>query len=229
MNIYDTTYRKYGLSQSQQKIIDLVGNNKKILEIGSSTGYMSKFFTENNCQVDVVEIDQEAVNKAKKYAKKVINLSIEDEKVLKEIKNTYDYILLADVLEHLVKPLEVLKRLEKIASKNTQLIISMPNIASWVVRKQLFFRGDFEYTDSGVLDKTHLHFYTPETLKKLLLESGWSVVELIGTITRLPFEAKLMEIPVISNIYKLFRQKIVERYKNLSYYHFIVVAVKSHK
>lgn len=229
MNIYDKTYKEFGLSETQRKIIELVGNDKKILEVGSSTGYMTKLFFENNCFVDVVEVDKVSAKKAKKYAKKVISLSIEDEKVLKEIENSYDFIILADVLEHLVDPLAILKNLEKITTKNTKLIISMPNIASWVMRKQLFFKGDFDYKESGILDKTHLHFYTPETLKKLLRESGWNVKEVIGTITRLPFEAKLLKLPIISNIYKMFRQKIAEKYKNLSYYHFIVIATKSNR
>lgn len=227
MNIYDKTYKENGLSQTQRKIIDLVGSEMKILEVGSSTGYMTRIFANNNCVVDVIEVDEQATAKAKKYARKIVNMSIEDEKVLNDLDQVYDYIVLADVLEHLVNPSKVLKNLVKVAGKNTKLVISMPNIASWVMRKQLFFQGDFEYQDSGVLDKTHLHFYTPETLKKLLKDSGWNVVELIGTITRLPFEAKFLEFPIISNIYKLFRQKIIEKYKNLSYYHFIVMAVKS--
>ena len=103
----------------------------------------------------------------------------------------------------------------------------MPNIASWVARKQLFFKGDFEYQESGLLDKTHLHFYTIKTLPKFLLENKWKTQELIGTILRLPFEETIRGIPLIGWFFMKFLYKnLSEKYKNLTYYHFLIVASK---
>ena len=218
-NIYENIAMRFGLSPTQLKIIELVGRNKEILEIGSATGYMTKQFVKNGCVVDVVEIDGTAAAKIKRLARKIIRDSIENPAVFKKLNNSYDFIIMADVLEHLINPEQVLKRLLKIAAPHTKLLISLPNIASWTARKQLFFKGDFEYQDSGLLDKTHLHFYTVNTLPKVLSENGWKVLRIIGTITRLPFDKFISKIPFL-------RQKLVEKYKNLSYYHFLTIAHK---
>lgn len=219
MDIYEEIFKKHGLSKTQQGIINLVGLNKTILEIGSSTGYMTNFFLKNNCVVDVVETNKAALAKIPKSVRRVLNHSIEDEKVKKFLAKDYDFIIMADVLEHLVNPQKALRILYQIAPKKCGLIVSLPNIASWVMRKQLFFKGDFAYQTSGLLDKTHLHFFTVNTLPRFLLENGWEVKKLLGTITRLPFGSIVSKVPPL-NTY------LVNKFKNLSYYHFLVVAFR---
>ncbi|MDP3948294.1 MAG: class I SAM-dependent methyltransferase [bacterium] len=226
MNVYEQTFKKYGLSSTQQKILEIIGKEKTVLEIGSSTGYMTRAFLENGCIVDAVEFDQKAMVKLPKDVRKVFGTSIEDEGVYQKLGD-YDFIVMADVLEHLVDPEKVLKELAKVASSVTQLLVSIPNVACWAMRKQLFFEGDFEYQESGLLDKTHLHFYTVNTLPKILLGQGWKVEKIIGTITRLPFEGLAGKIPLVGWIFKkMLYIKLVDRYKNLAYYHFLVVASK---
>lgn len=227
MVIYEQIFKQHGFSETQQQIIDLVGKNKTVLEIGASAGYMTRSFLGNNCTIDVVEIDKNALSKLPKEVRKKINHSIEDQAIKKILSHDYDFIIMADVLEHLINPKQALKVLNEVASKNCCLIVSLPNIASWVMRKQLFFKGDFEYQESGILDKTHLHFYTVNTLPKFLEEFGWKVESIIGSIIRLPFEGFVNKVPIISWIFKkLFYQKIAQKYPNLTYYHFFVTAFK---
>lgn len=227
MIIYEDIFKKYGLSPTQKEILKTVGKDKMVLEIGSSSGYMTKAFLDNDCTVDIVETNKEAVSKIPKRVRKLFNQSIEDEAIYKLLNSGYEYIIMADVLEHLVDPSRVLKKLLKVTHADTKLLISLPNIACWQMRKQLFFKGDFEYQDSGVLDRTHLHFYTYETLPKLLSENGWKIERIIGTVTRLPFEETISRIPILGMILNLLiYKKIVEKYKNLSYYHFLTVAHK---
>ncbi|MBU1000763.1 class I SAM-dependent methyltransferase [Patescibacteria group bacterium] len=247
MNVYEQIFKKYGLSLTQQEILRLAGENrnggnkhgenrqeaclrnKTVLEIGSSSGYMTRAFLENKCIVDVVEFDQKAVAKLPKGVRRIFNLSIEDNKVYSALTD-YDFVIMADVLEHLINPGKVLKKLLKVASFDTKLLISLPNIACWAMRKQLFFKGDFKYKTSGVLDKTHLHFYTVNTLPQLLKVSGWKVDKIIGTVTRLPLEGLISRIPILGWIFrKSIYNKFVDRFKNLSYSHFLVVASKKHE
>lgn len=218
MIVYEQIFKKYGLSPTQQEILKIVGKEKIILEIGPSTGYMTRAFLDNGCTIDVVESSQEAVAKLPKGVRRIFNRSIEEEEIYGALGN-YAFIIMADVLEHLVRPEKVLKKLLKRVSADTKLLISLPNIAGWAMRKQLFFKGDFQYQKSGLLDKTHLHFYTVNTLPKMLLEAGWRVDRMIGTITRLPLEGLVSKIPILY-------QKLVSKYKNLAYYHFLVVASK---
>lgn len=227
MTVYERIFMSHGFSKTQDEILKIVGRQKKILEIGPSSGYMTRAFLDNGCTVDVVEADKEAIAKLPKKVRRKISGSIEDNKIFNLLDKDYDFIILADVLEHLVNPELVLKKLLAIAAPNTKLLISLPNIACWVMRKQLFFQGDFEYQMSGLLDKTHLHFYTVNTLPKLLAESGWKVDKIIGTITRLPFEDAIRKIPILRWIFdKLLYQKLVEKYQNLSYYHFLAISSK---
>lgn len=219
MIVYEEIFKKYGLSLTQQEVLKVVGKDKVVLEIGSSTGYMTKAFLDNNCTVDTVEQDSNAILKLPKKVRKVFHQSIEDIKSFESFSKDYDFIVMADVLEHLVNPETVLTSLLKIVSPNTKLLVSLPNVACWAMRKQLFFKGDFEYQDSGLLDKTHLHFYTVETLPKLLLENGWKVDRVIGTITRLPFERLIKKVPLLYSF-------LVSKYKNLAYYHFLTIASK---
>ncbi len=219
MIVYEQIFKKYGLSPTQQEIIKIVGSEKTVLEIGASTGYMTRAFLDNGCIVDVVEKDQNALKKIPKNVRKKIGQSIEGLRVVSLVAD-YDFIVMADVLEHLVAPEETLKKLLKIPSTDAKLIISLPNIACWAMRKQLFFNGDFEYQESGFLDKTHLHFYTVNTLPKLLGETGWRVDSIIGTITRLPLEGLTGRIPFVYSW-------LVNKYKNLSYYHFVTIASKN--
>lgn len=227
MSVYEQIYKKYGFSATQQEILKLVGSKKIVLEIGSSSGYMTKVFLRNDCVVDVVEVDKNALTKIPKKVRKVIDLSIEDENVWELLSKDYDFIIMADVLEHLVNPEKALKNLLKIAISTTKLLISMPNIASWPMRKQLFFKGDFEYQESGMLDKTHLHFYTTDTLPKLLSENGWKMDKIIGTTAYLPLAQSIGRIPLLGWVFKkIIYTPLVEKYKNLSYFHFLTVSHK---
>ncbi len=226
MIVYEEIFKKYGLSSTQQEILRLVGKNKTILEIGSSSGYMTRAFLNNACIVDVVEFDQKAVLKLPKKVRRILNVSIEDDRIFKSLEK-FDFIIMADVLEHLVNPESVLKRLHEVSSANTKLLISLPNIASWPMRKQLFFKGDFQYQESGLLDRTHLHFYTVNTLPRMLSKNGWKVLEITGTITRLPLEGLIGKFPLFGWFFKKnIYHRVVNKYKNLSYYHFLVVASK---
>lgn len=227
MIVYEQIFQKYGLSATQQEILKIVGVKKIILEVGASAGYMTRAFLDNGCIVDVVEKDPEAISKILKQSRKKFTQSIEDEKIYKLLAKDYDFIILADVLEHLVNPTQTLKSLLKVVSSKTKLLISMPNIACWMMRKQLFFRGDFTYQDSGLLDRTHLHFYTVETLPRLLSDAGFKVDKILGTITRLPLKGFIGQIPLLGWIfYKFLYPKLVNKFKNLAYYHFLIMASK---
>src|SRR3989344_6354482 len=127
--VYEEIFKKYGFSKTQQKILEIVGNQKKILEIGASTGYMTKAFLDNDCIVDVVETNKIASAKISKGVRRKVNYSIEDEKINNQLSKNYDFIIMADVLEHLVDPIKALRILYKIAQQQTRLIVSSPNVA----------------------------------------------------------------------------------------------------
>ncbi len=225
MSVYEDIYNEHGFSQTQKKIIQIVGNGKTILEIGASSGYMTKAFLNNGCTVDVIEEDKLAAKKIPKGIRKLINASVEENGIKKKLNKNYDYIILADVIEHLVDGERILKILKNIANLSTILLISTPNIACWAIRKQLFIEGKFEYQESGILDKTHVHLYTTLTLPETVQKCGWKVEDLIGVITRMPFENLIKKLPVINLIFINFiKLQLVKIYPNLLIEHFILIA-----
>lgn len=91
--------------------------------------------------------------------------------------------MFADVLEHLLFPEQVLKYfVYNYLKENGQVIISLPNVANWQVRLNLLF-GKFNYTDRGIMDKTHLHFYTFKTARELIFKNNLEIINVFGGAT----------------------------------------------
>jgi SAM-dependent methyltransferase len=100
----------------------------------------------------------------------------------------FDKVLLLDVLEHLRQPDKLLQDCRSFLKPNGHLIVSLPNIANITVRLMLLF-GGFNYTERGLLDKTHIRFFTRKTARKLLESNGYRIVEQKMTI--MPLELVL--------------------------------------
>ncbi len=93
------------------------------------------------------------------------------------IPKDFDVIVLADVLEHLVDPLLVLIRLRDHLKTGGEIIVSLPNVSCYNMRLGLLL-GQFNYRDYGVLDSTHLRFFTKRTAKCLVRDAGFQIVKI---------------------------------------------------
>ena len=100
----------------------------------------------------------------------------------------FDRVLLLDVLEHLLQPESLLREVRPTLKENGRLVVSVPNVANITVRLGLLF-GRFTYTDRGILDRTHLHFYTRKSARAMLEEGGWEILEARTTV--MPLELVL--------------------------------------
>jgi 2-polyprenyl-3-methyl-5-hydroxy-6-metoxy-1,4-benzoquinol methylase len=101
-----------------------------------------------------------------------------------------DAILCLDVLEHLVDPWAVVKRLSALLRPGGRLIVSVPNIRNWKFIRGLLFRGDFHYRDSGLLDRTHLRFFVRATAITLAASGGLTVVQSVALPVLRPGETR---------------------------------------
>jgi 2-polyprenyl-3-methyl-5-hydroxy-6-metoxy-1,4-benzoquinol methylase len=99
-------------------------------------------------------------------------------------ENVYDCVVCADVLEHLPDPLSTLKRLRSAAKADATFIISLPNVAHVAVRTMLLL-GRFPKMERGILDKTHLQFFTKDTARDLLANAGLKVDRVLSTVVPL--------------------------------------------
>jgi 2-polyprenyl-3-methyl-5-hydroxy-6-metoxy-1,4-benzoquinol methylase len=109
------------------------------------------------------------------FAKTTRSLKTKVQFKLIEIKEQkFDVILIGDVLEHMVDPGKVLSELKKFLKPEGKFVISLPNVAHYSVRFGLL-KGRWNMTNSGILDKTHLRFFTRVTAIELLTKAGLSI------------------------------------------------------
>lgn len=163
-------------------IVNNILPGSDILEFGAAYGRLTKFLKEEKkCRVDIVEIDEKSGKNAAVYSvRSCIGLeegNIENYKWVNRFQGAkYDFIILADVMEHLLNPQKVLLTCKKFLKQDGKIIISVPNIAHNAIIYNLL-EGDFPYKSIGLLDNTHVHFFTPKTLLKMCNESGYQVIK----------------------------------------------------
>lgn len=177
----------------------LIESNKKILDIGCATGYMAKSLLAKKCETYGVDYDQNALKKAEKYCKKTFRADLNEVKTLPFPKKTFDYVLLMDVIEHLTNSDNILSLLKQYLKKDGKLIISVPNIAHASIRWSLM-TGKFDYTSTGILDQTHVHFYTQKSFEQKLKDAGFEIEKLVPTngMCKVPLLYKITDrLPVV--------------------------------
>ena len=219
-NIVDLT-----IDNAITKIIRLVGNKKKVLEFGCATGYMSKVLKEQfSCDVTGVEINPELAEKAREFCGNIVVGDIENLDIPNIFKSvTFDVILFVDVLEHLKDPAEILRKVFILLKDNGYVLASIPNIAHASVIIELI-KGDFRYRPLGLLDDTHIHFFTKRSIYELFEKSGF-VVRLIDRVRMTP-ESTEFNTPVYT-VPKEVIDYLYRRNEDVETYQFIVKAYKS--
>lgn len=182
--VYDRELEKdfQKLSLEHKSTLNLIPSDSKVLEVGCHTGYFSYWLKQKGCSVIGVDIYEPCGIKASLHLDCFIAGNIEDKETLKKIHNQgrYDVILLMHVLEHLIEPERVLSELKEFLVSDGSIIICLPNISNWNSRINIL-RGNFEYTESGLMDKTHLRFFNYYTSHKLINNSGLTTFNYIGT------------------------------------------------
>jgi 2-polyprenyl-3-methyl-5-hydroxy-6-metoxy-1,4-benzoquinol methylase len=161
---------------THSKIVSLVPPATRVLEFGCATGYMSEVLKDRlGCTVTGVEISPEAAEVAEQHTERVIVGDAEKIDYAAELAGEeFDVVLFADVLEHLKEPGDVLRRIRPLVAENGVVIASIPNVAHGSVRLALL-GGEFRYRESGLLDDTHLRFFTRASIQDLFEETGYVV------------------------------------------------------
>lgn len=177
----DTLFQKREkYSDYNYKIYDLISPNKKVLDVGCATGkLLERLKKEKDCYTVGIEINGGMARKAKRRCDEVIIADVEKLSDLSFSDKFFDIIVFADALEHLKRPDIALKRFRKYLADYGCILISIPNVAFITVRLNLLL-GRFNYTEYGLMDKTHLRFFTLKTVKKLIGESGYKIIYIEG-------------------------------------------------
>jgi 2-polyprenyl-3-methyl-5-hydroxy-6-metoxy-1,4-benzoquinol methylase len=186
------SFRLLGIKNPKEDINDYYKNcryemaayipptTKRVLDVGCGAGSFGKVLKESGVQeVWGIEYSKDAASIASKKLDKVIQGDIID--ALSELPDGYfDVIVFNDVLEHLVDPYTVLSSLKKVLNKQGMVVASIPNVRHISVLKDLLWRKEWEYRDSGVLDRTHLRFFTRKSIVRMFTDAGYVCQKIEG-------------------------------------------------
>ncbi len=161
-------------------LMRLIPQGARVLELGCASGYLSGYMEIGlGCRVTGLEADPDAVRIAATRCSEVhqVDLDAPDALDAARASGPYDVLLAAAVLEHLKYPERLLQQARDLLTADATLIVSLPNVANWRIRLDLL-RGRFDYTDYGVMDRTHLRLYTVKTGRELVEGRGYTVTGL---------------------------------------------------
>ena len=166
--VYSRVLEKLSDNSSEKMVLEDIKQGDVVLECGCATGYMTRYMTEVlGATVYIIEFSEEAFRTAIQYAKDGICTDLEGLIWKNKFKNIrFDYILFADVLEHLRNPLEILQAATKLLKDDGKIRMSIPNVAHHDILINLY-HNQWNYTRTGLLDDTHIHFWGYENLKEL--------------------------------------------------------------
>jgi len=156
-------------------VVKRVGFGKTILDVGCSQGRLGRHLRRHKKAVVYgLDISDRAIKEAKKNLDKAYRLNIETDDLPFPPKS-FDIIICADILEHLVDPLFVLEKLKLYLKNDGIFILSIPNVANIEVRWNLLW-GRFDYKREGIMDDSHLRFFTKKTICRLIRKAGLEIV-----------------------------------------------------
>jgi 2-polyprenyl-3-methyl-5-hydroxy-6-metoxy-1,4-benzoquinol methylase len=164
---------------SHQQIAQIIRTKKprQTLDVGAAQGFLGQLLQSSGLTLDAIEPNPHWATHAKPFYRHVFPTTIEQAHLP---DSTYDAIVCADVLEHLPDPLAVLHQLRRLATPDALFVISLPNVAHLAVRLMLLF-GHFPKMDRGILDRTHLQFFTRDTATNLLTSAGLRIQSISST------------------------------------------------
>ena len=154
------------------------GRGRRILDVGAADALVGRRLTERGWRVTAIEGDLALAQAGAPYCERMITANLNRE--VPEVRGPFDAILYGDVLEHLIDPLRVLVELNRSLAADGFVIVSVPNIAHLYIRLLLLL-GRFDYIDRGILDDTHLRFFTARSLRALLDDAGLVVERFTAT------------------------------------------------
>ncbi|MHB8469189.1 MAG: class I SAM-dependent methyltransferase [Gaiellaceae bacterium] len=166
--------------RAHAKLLAAVGANKRVLDVGCSSGYLAGPLVERGNVVVGLELDPAAAREAEEHCERVLIGDVETMALPLE-PGSFDVVLCGDVVEHLRDPVRALARLRPLLRPGGLLVVSTPNVANWALRLALL-AGRWRYTDRGVLDRTHTHLFTRRTLAEALAEAGYRVLRIDFTV-----------------------------------------------
>lgn len=154
------------------------GHGRRLLDVGAADGLLSRHLTEAGWRVTGIEADPELAEAGRPYCERMVVGDLDRD--VPDFDEPFDAIVYGDVLEHLVDPLRTVQGLNRSLAAGGRVVVSVPNVAHLLIRLSLLM-GRFDYFDRGILDRTHLRFFTDRSVRRLLGAAGLVIVRRTAT------------------------------------------------
>jgi 2-polyprenyl-3-methyl-5-hydroxy-6-metoxy-1,4-benzoquinol methylase len=179
-------YVHYPIKHSRRSSHDyarrFTGSNNEVLDIGCGEGFFAAELVRDGNRVSGVDALPDASQRGILEQYVSMDLNAPAATLFEKLAGRqFDRVLLLDVLEHLVQPEQLLAGAKAALRKDGFVVVSLPNVANFTVRL-MFLMGRFEYAERGIMDRTHLHFYTRKTARRMLEECGYEILETRATV-----------------------------------------------
>ena len=173
-----------GERTSLSVLASLVHNQATVLDLGCGSGALGQHLSETRgCTLDGVTLSEAEATHARPHYRRVVVDNLESCDLVATFAGShYDFIVCADVLEHLSRPEQVLAACRQLLQPEGRLLISVPNAGYTGLIAELL-EGEFLYREEGLLDRTHLRFFTRRSLARFLGEQRWAI-DSVDTIAR---------------------------------------------
>lgn len=205
------------------KILSRERRPLRILEVGTAAGYLGRILRERGHYLVGVELHAEAAALARPYYDRICVADLEQFEFPE--RGEFDWVLFADVLEHLRDPARVLARAATCLNPSGKVLISVPNVANFMIRLSLL-AGRFDYTERGILDRTHLRFFTLRSLREMADRAGYRVIEVRATPLPVQLLFPFTDAKAFALLHRAHYALVCLR-KELFAYQFVVTAVPS--
>jgi methionine biosynthesis protein MetW len=167
---------------SHTQLVELIGRDSSVLDVGCAGGDLARVLLERGCRVSGVDIDSEAAEAARPILDELVITDLDQARLSDHFKDgSFDVIVFGDVLEHLMDPASVLRDAARLLAAGGRIVVSVPNVAHASLRLALL-QGRWSYTSTGLLDATHIRFFTRESICDLIEETGYVIEDLCSTV-----------------------------------------------
>jgi 2-polyprenyl-3-methyl-5-hydroxy-6-metoxy-1,4-benzoquinol methylase len=195
-------------------------DSRKVLDVGCGVGsFGASIRKRTDCEVWGVESHAACIQKAKQNIDKVLHGYFGPELGLPP--GYFDCIVFNDVLEHMLDPASALGLARALLSSGGSVVASIPNIRQFPTVWKLLIDGDWEYQEFGILDKTHLRFFTRLSIMRLFQGAGFAIQQIDGIN---PFLSHESGDEALWRRYSLFSWLPITRIKDMRYQQFAIVA-----
>jgi 2-polyprenyl-3-methyl-5-hydroxy-6-metoxy-1,4-benzoquinol methylase len=177
----DSSTLEHYYDNERQLMLDYVPTGaSRVLEVGCGSGkFGGKLKAQRDCEVWGIEIFPRAAELAAQRLDKVLVVDVEAGK-LDLPADYFDCVIYNDSLEHLRDPWQHLRNIQTHLSPGGHVIASIPNIRFYQVMNDLYFKGEWRYQNEGILDQTHLRFFTKKSIREMFEIEGYSLKRLEG-------------------------------------------------